>query len=168
MRTTEERFRPSSASVYLPSIMAAQRAWRSRGAAGPGATVTREPCRGRTPTLVLGGFVPDSAEQVFLLRRFLLQAGDLFALNYPRESFCVDLLCAQLDDLVAELAARQERPIIFGVSFGAGLLLEWLQRKRRAGESPAIAGVVLVSPVAGVADVADVVARSGSPPLSTL
>jgi hypothetical protein len=38
------------------------------------------------------------------------------------------------------------------VSFGSGLLLEWLGRARRARRNPALAGVVLVSPVACAAD----------------
>jgi hypothetical protein len=105
------------------------------------------------PTIVLGGFVPDSTEQVFLLRRFFLRSGDIYYLNYPRGGFSLDLFCAQLDDLVSELGLRcQQPPAIFSVSFGAGLLLEWLLRARRAGKNPVLAGVVLVSPVACVAD----------------
>jgi hypothetical protein len=90
---------------------------------------------------------------VFLLRRFFLRSGDLYYFNYPRHGFSLDLLCAQLDDLVTELATRhRQAPVLFTVSFGAGLLLEWLGRARRAGRNPALAGVVLVSPVACAAD----------------
>lgn len=155
VRTTEERFRPPVVAPYRPGRLDAQHAHLAGGTAesAPLATVWREAGRGRVPTIVLGGFVPDSSEQVFLLRRFLLQAGDLYALNYPRDAFSLDLICAQLDDLVADLAQRNQRPILFGVSFGAGVVLEWLQRKRRAGIVPAIAGLVIVSPVACVADV---------------
>ena len=112
-----------------------------------------EPGRGRVPTIVLGGFVPDSGEQVFLLRTSLLQAGDLHAVTYPRDGFSLELLCAQLDDLAASLARRNETPVLFGVSFGAGVLLEWLRRRRAAGTELPIAGLVLVSPVTCVADV---------------
>ncbi len=155
VRTTEERFRPSQAHLYAPVIASAESALLAAGTAtvAQRAAVWREAGRGRIPTVVLGGFVPDSSEQVFLLRRFFLQGGDLYALNYPRDAFSLDLLCAQLDDLVADLAARQETPVLFGVSFGAGLLLEWLQRRRAAQAEPPLAGVVLVSPVACVADV---------------
>lgn len=167
MRTTEERFRPPAVSPYRPANLTAQNAVLARGSATPAqrATVLREAGRGRVPTIVLGGFVPDSSEQVFLLRRFFLQAGDLFALNYPRDSFSLDLLCAQLDDLVADLAARHQPPVIFGVSFGAGVVLEWLQRKRQAGTAPTIAGVVVVSPVACVTDV---IAPGGSKPATLI
>jgi pimeloyl-ACP methyl ester carboxylesterase len=72
---------------------------------------------------------------------------------YPCDGFSLDLLCAQLDDLVTELASAGQRPVVFGVSFGAGIVLEWLRRRRLAGAEPALAGVVLVSPVACVADV---------------
>ncbi len=155
VRTTEARFRPSRAAAYVPSCRTREDDVVARGVAGAAqrAAVLREPGRGRVPTIVLGGFVPDSSDQVFLLRSFLLSAGDLYAVLYPRDAFSLDLLCAQLDDLVAELAARQQRPVLFGVSFGAGLVLEWLRRRRLAGDDPALAGVVLVSPVACVADV---------------
>jgi hypothetical protein len=128
VRTTEERFRPTTVATYAPATMTAQDDLLARGVATADqrATVLREVGRGRVPTIVLGGFVPDSSEQVFLLRRCFLQAGDLFTLNYPRDSFSLDLLCAQLDDLVADLAARHQPPVIFGVSFGAGVVLEWL------------------------------------------
>ncbi len=155
VRTTEERFRPTRPAAYSPATTFAQDGLLGRGEATADqlAAVRREAGRGRVPTIVLGGFVPDSTEQVFLLRRCFLQAGDLYTVNYPRDSFSLDLLCAQLDDLVADLAAQQQRPVVLGVSFGAGVLLEWLRRKRREAIEPAIAGVVVVSPVACVADV---------------
>lgn len=109
--------------------------------------------RGRTPTLVLGGFVPGAVEQVFLLRRHLQQAGDLYYFTYSTEGFSIDLICAQLDDLVSELGAKGRPPVVFGVSFGAGVVIEWLRRARQAGQEPQLAGLVLVSPVACVADV---------------
>jgi len=154
-RTTENRWRPSKVLPYLPAIRRAQEvlleggkvAWHQR------ATVTRESGRGLTPTIVLGGFVPDSDAQVFLLRRFFLQAGALYSLQYSRVGFSLDLICAQLEDLVAELRLSGQRPVVFGVSFGAGIVLEWLRRHKEKGTSVALAGVVLVSPVACVADV---------------
>lgn len=155
MRTTKERFQPSRAVRFVPAVPTAEADLLARGVATEDqrSTVLREPGRGRVPTIVLGGFVPDSAAQVFLLRRFFLQAGDLYAFIYPQDGFSLDLLCAQLDDLVDELLAAGRAPVIFGVSFGAGLALEWLRRKRAAGIDPALAGVVIVSPVACTADV---------------
>ncbi len=155
VRTTQERFQPSRAARFVPAAPRAEADLLARGAATEDqrALVLREQGRGRVPTIVLGGFVPDSAAQVFLLRRFFLQAGDLYAFIYPRDGFSLDLMCAQLDDLVAELLAAGRAPVIFGVSFGAGLVLEWLRRKRAAGLDPALAGVVIVSPVACTADV---------------
>jgi hypothetical protein len=108
---------------------------------------------GSQPTIVIGGFVPDSTEQVFLLRGFLLRRGSVYYFHYPRRGFSTDLFCAQLDDLVAELnSGYGQRPVIFSVSFGAGVLLEWLRRNRTAGRNPAIAGAIVVSPVACVED----------------
>ena len=153
-RTAEARLRPSLIQPHAPVVHAAQDELLARGGAGlhQRATLLREAGRGALPTIVLGGFVPDSTEQVFLLRRFFRRSGDIYYLNYPRQGFSLDLLCAQLDDLVAELSQRNEPPVIFTVSFGAGLLLEWLRRARVADREPALAGVVLVSPVACAED----------------
>lgn len=155
VRTAEERFRPGRSAIHHPRVRRArEQVLRRSGTGGHQAsTLLREAGRGRVPSIVLGGFVPDSAEQVFLLRRLFLSAGDLYALVYPRDGFSLDLVCAELDDLVEELTAAGQPPVLFGVSFGAGLVLEWLRRRRRADEPPALAGVVLVSPVACVADI---------------
>lgn len=154
-RTAEEKLHAPRLRPHTPLVRTAQDEVLARGGAGPHqlASLLRETGRGRTPTIVLGGFIPDSSEQVFLLRRFFLRSGDLYALNYPRNGFSLDLLCAQLGDLVDELTRRGQPPVIFSVSFGSGVLLEWLRRERLAGRSPALAGVVLVSPVACVADI---------------
>jgi alpha-beta hydrolase superfamily lysophospholipase len=57
-------------------------------------------------------------------------------------------------DLVAEInIVHGQRPVLFGVSFGAGLILEWLRRTRLAGRNPALGGTILVSPVACAADI---------------
>lgn len=80
----------------------------------------------------------------------------MYYFNYPRSGFSLDLICAQIDDLVEELAVRRgHRPVILGVSFGAGIAIEWLRRARAAGRTADPAGLVLVSPVACIADVVD-------------
>lgn len=155
VRTTEERFRPPRVAVHRAAVMRAQSRVLADGHCGPHqrATVLRETGAGRLPTIVLGGFVPDSSEQVFLLRRFLLRSGDVYCVNYPRTGFSLELLCAQLADLVEELGAAGTPPVVLAVSFGAGIVLEWLRRTRMSGAEPALAGVVLVSPVTCPADV---------------
>lgn len=111
---------------------------------------------GKIPTIVLGGFVPDSTEQVYLMRGFFLRRGSVYYINYPEGSFSLELLCAQIDDLVTEInTMHHQNPIIFGVSFGAGVVLEWLKRNSKIKTSYCIAGVVLVSPVACLGDVLD-------------
>jgi hypothetical protein len=154
VRTTEERLHPRRLLPYEPAERRRQDTVVGSGGAGlhQRATLLRERGRGAVPTIVLGGFVPDATEQVFLLRQFLLRTGDLYYLNYSRAGFSLDLLCAQLDDLVSELNARGQPPVIFGVSFGGGLLLEWLRRRRRSGDRDRLAGVVLVSPTGCIAD----------------
>ena len=62
-------------------------------------------------------------------------------------------LFAQLEDLVEELAeVHGQQPVIFSVSFGVGLVMEWLKRARREGRQIELRGLVLISPVACVED----------------
>lgn len=155
LRSTGYRLRPPRPLPYTPASTQAQEDLLAAGVAERRqlSTLLIERRNGSLPTIVLGGFVPDSTEQVFLLRGYLLRQGSVYYFNYARGGFSTDLFCAQLDDLVAELNAGGQRPVIFGVSFGAGLLLEWARRNRAAGRMPDIAGSLIVSPVACVADV---------------
>lgn len=156
LRTTGYKLRPPRPLPHPPQVTRAQAALLAAGQAAPHqlATLLCEKRGGPFPTIVLGGFVPDATEQVFLLRGFLLRHGSVYYFNYPRAGFSLDLFCAQLDDLVTELnAIHGQRPVIFGVSFGAGLALEWLRRSRLARRPDGSAGFILVSPVACAADV---------------
>jgi pimeloyl-ACP methyl ester carboxylesterase len=156
LRATGYKLRPPRPVPYSMRHTPAQDAVLSAGAAGPHqlANLLCEKRPGSVPTIVLGGFVPDATEQVFLLRGFLLKQGSVYYLNYARSGFSLDLICAQLDDLVAELnTLHGQRPVVFGVSFGAGLILEWLRRIRVTGRNLALGGTILVSPVACAADI---------------
>jgi hypothetical protein len=155
IRTTGYKLRPPRPIPYEPVTRAAQHSVLASGVAGPHqlATLLHEKRRGDVPTIVLGGFVPDATEQVFLLRGSLLKRGSVFYLNYPRQGFSADLFFAQLDDLVDDLARRQGTPpVVFSVSFGSGLILEWLRRARVAGHSVDISGLVFVSPIGCIED----------------
>ncbi|HTQ30328.1 MAG TPA: hypothetical protein VMI53_03885 [Opitutaceae bacterium] len=155
IRTTSYRLRPPQQRLFVPRVRRAQEAVLQNGLAGEHqrTTVLWERSRGRVPTIVLGGFVPDSTEQVFLLRGFLLKTGSLYYFNYPRHGFSNEMLFAQLDDLVQELAEHGQKPVIFAVSFGGGLLLEWLKRARRDGRKIDLKGSIIISPVACVGDI---------------
>jgi hypothetical protein len=155
IRTARYKLRPPRPLPFSPTVRRAQETVLERGVAEPRqkSTVLHEQRKGGVPTIVLGGFVPDATEQVYLLRGRLLEFGSLYYFNYSRHGFSVDLFCAQLDDLVEELVTLHgQRPVLFTVSFGCGLLLEWLRRGRSAGRTPALGGVILVSPVACVED----------------
>lgn len=155
LRSAGYKWRPPHPTAHTPRISRAQDALLSAGAAGlhQRAQLLCERRPGPVPTIVLGGFIPDSTEQVFLLRNHLVRHGSVFYLNYPRCGFSTDMLCAQLDDLVAEIAECDgQQPVVMAVSWGAGLLLEWLRWHKAAGTTPALAGLVIVSPVACVED----------------
>ncbi len=154
-RTTGYKLRPPNPLPHFSPSTPARDAVLGAGLADRHrlATLLVEKRPGPVPTIVLGGFVPDATEQVFLLRGFLLKHGTVYYLNYSRTGFSLDLICAQLDDLVAELNRQGQRPVLFGVSFGAGLIVEWLRRSRLAGRTPELSGSIIVSPVACAADI---------------
>lgn len=165
IRTTGYKLRPPRPVPHAPRIRAAQDAVLGSGAAGPHqlATLLCEQRKGLVPTIVFGGFVPDATEQVFLLRGSLLNKGSVYYFNYPRNGFSADLIFAQLDDLVAELATLYGTPpVIFSVSFGSGLVLEWLRRTRAAGRHADIAGAIFVSPIGCIEDLLDPAASKPS------
>ena len=106
----------------------------------------REKGAGNVPTIVLGGFVPDATEVVEFQRQLLRQHGSIYYVNYARNGFCQEMFTAQLTDLVENLACKGQKPLIMAVSFGCGLLSNYLQQAdERVHES--IRGIVLVSPV---------------------
>jgi pimeloyl-ACP methyl ester carboxylesterase len=155
IRTTGYKLRPPRPLPFSPTIRQRQEAVLVSGAAGvhQAANILHEQRKGRVPTIVLGGFIPDATEQVFLMRGFLLKHGSVYYLNYPNHGFSIDLLFAQLDDLIEELSELHgQRPIVFSVSFGSGLVMEWLKRARRAGHRVDLSGLVLISPVACLED----------------
>jgi pimeloyl-ACP methyl ester carboxylesterase len=155
LRTTSEKFRPSRLQPYISGRRPAQECLLATGRAESRqlSTVWFEPHSGPQPTIVIGGFVPNSTDQVFLLRGHLLKSGPIYYLNYSPAGFSLDLFCAQLDDLLAELSLSSlQPPVLFGVSFGAGLVMAWLHRRRFGDARTPIGGVILVSPVACTAD----------------
>lgn len=155
LRTTSHKLRPPRPQPCVPRVRCRQDAMLAAGLAGPHqcATVLREPGSGPQPTIVLGGFVPDATEAVYLLRGDLLRQGELYYFNYPRRGFSTPGVLAQLGDLVEEVTARHGRaPVVLAISFGAGLVLEWL---RQQNNRALLAGLVLVSPVTGTVDLLD-------------
>jgi alpha-beta hydrolase superfamily lysophospholipase len=154
IRTAGYKLRPPRPLPFFPKIRTRQEAVLVSGSAGvhQAVNILRESRKGPVPTIVLGGFIPDATEQVFLMRGFLLKHGSIYYFNYPQHGFSIELLFAQLDDLVEELSTHGQRPVIFSVSFGAGLVMEWLKRARRAGRRIDLRGLILISPVACVED----------------
>jgi len=155
IRTTGYKLRPPRPLPFAPAVRTAQDEILARGNVGlhQGASILHEERKGPTPTIVLGGFVPDAAEQVFLMRGFLLKNGSVYYFNYPCRGFSADLIYAQLGDLVDELTRKHGRPpVVFAVSFGVGVVLEWLKRARQSGRHIDLSGLVLVSPVACAED----------------
>ncbi len=156
LRTAGQRINPPRPpEVYEAAITPRQDQLLAEGKAGAHqrAMLHRIFRRGPNPTIVLGGFVPDSTESVYLIKDLLLRHGSVYCVNYPRTGFNADLLFAQLDDLVDEIAIYHHHvPTIFSVSYGCGLVLEWLRRRRLTAGHRALGGLVFVSPVACTED----------------
>jgi pimeloyl-ACP methyl ester carboxylesterase len=155
IRSTRFRLLPPRPLPYEAGSRKAEHAVMAAGTgrADQRATILREYRRGGIPTIVLGGFVPDATEQVFLLRDRLLKSGSIYYVNYSPKGFSTDLLFAQLEDLIDDLASHGQRPVLFGVSFGVGLILEWMRRARETGRKIQIRGSIFISPVACIEDV---------------
>ena len=108
--------------------------------------IFREKSAGKFPTIVLGGFVPDATETVEFQRKLLRQHGSIYYVNYARNGFSLEMFTAQLSDLIDDLTRKGQKPLIMGVSFGCGLLTNFLQyANENVHES--IRGLILVSPV---------------------
>ncbi|MBN1398985.1 MAG: alpha/beta hydrolase [Bacteroidetes bacterium] len=147
--------RSSRRLPFIPSVRKRRDALLNSETAGTHQVVNiiHEQRKGSMPTIVLGGFVPDATEQVFLMRSFLLKHGSIYYFNFPRHGFSIEMTFAQLDDLLEELAGQgNQRPVIFAVSYGAGLILEWLKRARLEGRNIDLSGLILISPIAGLDD----------------
>jgi hypothetical protein len=108
--------------------------------------IYREKGAGTVPTIILGGFVPDATETVEFQRTLLRQHGSIYYVNYSRNGFCMEMFSAQLTDLIEDLARKGQKPLILSISFGCGLLADFL---RHASEQihESIRGLMLVSPV---------------------
>jgi hypothetical protein len=158
VRSVRNMLRPPSYISYTPTICERQDAVLESKTADKHqvSKILYEKRQGMIPTIVLGGFVPEATEQVFLLRGLFLKYGSIYYFNYSHQGFSAELLFAQLEDLVEEVTVLHgQRPVIFSVSFSAGLVMEWLKNARSSGRSIDLSGLVLISPVACVQDLLD-------------
>ena len=113
--------------------------------------IFKEKGNGQIPTIVIGGFVPDATEVAEFQRPLFREYGSIYYLNYPRHGFSAEMFHAQLADLIEDINRRGKKPVIFSISFGCGLLAEFL-RTTLLAEALAVKGVVMVSPVLCTAD----------------
>jgi len=140
--------RRMSIKPFHPSVQRRETAVRER-VSSPHAVrchLFREKGNGSTPTIVIAGFVPDATEVVEFQRGLLRSHGSVYYLNYPRHGFSAEMFSAQLADLVEDLNRRGESPVLFCISFGAGLVARFL-RERETGDELLIRGIVMASPV---------------------
>lgn len=113
--------------------------------------IFKEKGAGEIPTIVIGGFVPDATEAVEFQRPLLRSFGSIYYLNFSRNDFSLEMFFAQLMDLIEDINARGKAPVIFSVSFGCGVLKNFLAA---TANDPLlkIKGIVMVSPVLCAAD----------------
>ncbi|OPZ63695.1 MAG: Alpha/beta hydrolase family protein [bacterium ADurb.Bin478] len=76
----------------------------------------------------------------------LRRHGSIYYINYPRNGFCREMLAAQLGDLLHDLKRKGQKPMVMGISFGCGLLLDYLAAAPEAIHER-VRGILLISPV---------------------
>ena len=108
--------------------------------------IFKEKGAGSIPTIVLGGFVPDATEAVEFQRPLFKNYGSIYYINYARNGFSREMLFAQLADLIEDINVRGKRPVLFAVSFGCGLLNQFLGSEA-CNPGLKINGIVMASPV---------------------
>ncbi|HIJ96070.1 MAG TPA: alpha/beta hydrolase [Desulfuromonadales bacterium] len=140
-----KRFTPAVRRREFAVLQQNQDSHRSR------CQIFREKGAGPVPTIVLGGFVPDATETVEFQRSLLRQHGSVYYINYARNGFCQEMFSAQLADLIDDLNRKGQKPLIMAVSFGCGLLANFLQKADEQLHER-IRGLVLVSPVLSTDD----------------
>lgn len=125
-------------------------------------SIYRERAMGRSPSILIPGFIPDGNEAFFLLRKSFLNYGPVFYFNYPNQHFNKETLFHQIYDLVRDQNSRtiksvgqKTAPLLIGTSFGCRIIisfLAWLQDLNLAATVD-IRGLVLLSPVLCLDDV---------------
>ena len=95
--------------------------------------IYRQAGNGRTPTIVIAGFLPDATESIEYQRDLVARHGDIYYVNYPRDRFCTRALFTQVCGLIRHLNARGEQPVLFSICFGAGLVVKLLRERAVVG-----------------------------------
>jgi hypothetical protein len=113
--------------------------------------IFKEKGAGDIPTIIIAGFVPDATEVVEFQRPLLKNYGSIYYMNYPRNGFSIEMFYAQLADLIEDINRRGKKPVLFGISFGCGLIASFL-REMMTDNPLKIKGVVMASPVLCTAD----------------
>jgi hypothetical protein len=108
--------------------------------------IFKEKGMGNVPTIVIGGFVPDATEAVEFQRPLFKNYGSIYYVNFSRNGFSPSMFFAQLADLIEDINQHGKKPVIFSVSFGCGLVRQFL-RSDMNEPSLRIKGIVMASPV---------------------
>ena len=123
--------------------------------------IFKEKGSGAVPTIVIGGFVPDATEAMEFQRPLLKRYGSVYYINYSRNGFSMEMFFAQLADLITDINMRGKEPVLFGISFGCGLIRAFL-RSTADLSTLMIKGVVMVSPVLCTEDLVRAEREKGS------
>ena len=113
--------------------------------------IFKEKGSGEIPTIVIGGFVPNATEAVEFQRPLFRSFGSIYYFNFARNGFSLEMFFAQLTDLIEDLNTRGKTPVIFSISFGCGVLKNFLETVTNE-PSLKIKGIIMVSPVLCAAD----------------
>jgi len=135
-------------------------------AAAPRLRIERHRGLGPFHFLLVPGLVPDGPETFLRQKKLFLARGDASVVTWPYEGFDLDTVLAEIEGFVARTRADKRKPVLVGVSVGGGIVLEYLRRRREQGDPAPVAGVVLVSPLTCVGDLAGLLKRLWTPIVS--
>jgi pimeloyl-ACP methyl ester carboxylesterase len=123
----------------------------------------RHPGAGPLHTVCLPGLVPDGPIAYLRQRHLLARHGSVALATWPADAFDLDLVIAGIEAEIAQ-AQRQRRPVVLAaMSFGGGIALELLRRRRETGGAPELAGLILISPLTSTADLSRSLQRFVTP-----
>lgn len=113
--------------------------------------------------LLVPGLVPDGPETFLRQKKLFLARGDVSVVTWPYDGFELDAVIGAIEAFVARTRADKRKPVLVGVSVGGGIVLEYLRRCRESGKQAPVSGVVLVSPLTCVGDLAGLLKRLWTP-----
>lgn len=116
--------------------------------------------------LLVPGLVPDGPETFLRQKKLFLAKGDVSTVTWPYETFDLHEVISVIEEFVETSRLEKRKAVLVGVSVGGGMVLEFLRRRRESKTPAELAGVILISPLTCVDDLAGLLRRLWTPIVS--